>query len=146
MAKDFASEFSDHVDCHHHGTGPVEKSCPSSNEIAADYSDAGEKSLPPVNRVALQDVARGRAAELILRAFPAPTKRATAKEAAQWLGYSPEQVLNWINCKSSVPFDVIFAIGAKKGVFMVMEVMTMGGHGRGHFLNKIVQGVRRVIA
>jgi hypothetical protein len=42
-----------------------------------------------------------------------------------------------------VPFEVIFAIGCRVGVFAVMDVMTRG-EGRQTVLNRIVQGVRRV--
>lgn len=146
MAKDFPFEGSiDDVRSYHR---PVlrRKSGVNSEKFPNEISRRDGDDVAPVNRVELQDVARGRAAELIRYAFPAPSDRARAKEASKWLGYSEAAVLRWLSCESGVPFEVVFAIGAKIGAFAVLEVMTMGGKSRAHFLNKIIQGARRVVS
>lgn len=119
-------------------TAPVRDLHPVLGDAMAEHGGAA-----PVNRVKLQDVARERAAALIRAAFPAPSDRARARDAAAWLGVSDRAVLSWLACEHAVPFEIIFAVGCKVGVFVVMEVMTLG-QSRGHWLDRIVQGVRRV--
>ncbi len=96
-----------------------------------------------VNRVSLQDVSRQRVANLFRMAWPSDSDRDTARQAAAFLGYSERAVSNWIDGTNSAPFDVVFAIGCKVGVFAVMEVMTEG-QSRTSVLNLIAKGVRRV--
>lgn len=106
-------------------------------------ASSAQSGMAPVNRVELQQVARDRAAALIRAAFPAESDRACAKAAATWLQVSDRAVLNWLAGDHAVPFEIIFALGCRVGVFVVMEVMTMG-QSRSTWLGRIVQGVRRV--
>lgn len=102
-----------------------------------------ETSCEPVNRLALQEVSRARFAELLRMAFPGESEAATAALAAQFLACSDRTVLNWLRHENSPPFDVVFAIGCRIGVFAVMDVMTQG-QSRSSVLGMIVKGVRCV--
>ncbi|MCJ8336796.1 MAG: hypothetical protein MJH10_21680 [Epibacterium sp.] len=98
-----------------------------------------------VNRVHLQDVARERFADLLRVAFPAETDAAIARDASEFLQTSEKTVRNWLDMSHSAPFDVVFAIGCRVGVFRVMDVMTRG-ESRHTVLGSIVQGAVRVFA
>ena len=98
-----------------------------------------------INRVSLQEVARQRFADLLRVAFPATSDAGIARDAAAFLQVSEKTVLNWLHMTHSAPFDVVFAIGCRVGVFAVMDVMTRG-ESRHTVLGRIVQGARRVFA
>jgi len=124
---------------------PFQRSAARAEKSCADaaHLPRGVEESCAVNRVSLQEVSRQRAANLLRQAFPAASDRATARAAHHFLGYSERQVLNWLSCEHSMPFDAVFAIGCKVGVFAVMEVMTEG-QSRVSVLNMIARGVRRV--
>lgn len=96
-----------------------------------------------VNRVALQEVARQRTADLLREAFPARSDAETARQAAAFLDVSDKTVLNWLRGEVGAPFEAIFAIGCRVGVFVVMDVMTRG-QGRKTVMGMIALGGRRV--
>lgn len=101
------------------------------------------ETYPAVNRTALSDVARHKAARLIREAFPAKSRRETARRCAAYTGYSVDTVENILELKSGAPFDLIFAVGTLRGAWFVLEVMT-DGMSRFAFLGRIAKGVRRV--
>lgn len=127
--------------CPDDGAGAKERSLGKSGQNRPPK----ETSFHPVNRVSLQEVARERFADLLRVSWPERSDRAVARDSAAWLGVSERTVLNWLACEVSVPFEIVFAIGCRVGVFAVMDVMTRG-EGRQTVLNRIVQGVRRVVA
>ncbi|MEN9062866.1 hypothetical protein [Ponticoccus litoralis] len=112
---------------------------------SVDGPPNSETSCAPVNRVSLQEVSRERFADLLRVAFPARSDAATARAAAAFLDVSDRAVLNWLRGETSAPFDAVFAIGCRVGVFQLMEVMTRG-ESRGSVLGRIVSGARRVFA
>lgn len=128
------------ADCSHDTPGGAATSCAKS-----DQNPGSAQTSCQVNRVELQVVARERFSDLLRAAFPGKTDVATYRAAAEFLGYSENMVKNWLAQTHSPPFDVVFAIGCKVGVFKVMEVMTRG-QSRGEVLGLIVKGgVRRVL-
>ncbi|MEQ5872590.1 hypothetical protein J4E08_22265 [Sagittula sp. NFXS13] len=94
--------------------------------------------------MALQEVSRERFADLLRMAFPEGSDRGCARSAAAFLDVHEKTVLNWLARETSPPFDVVFAIGCRVGVFAVMDVMTRG-ESRVSVLNKVVRGVRHVV-
>lgn len=120
----------------------------------AEYQkiDDRKEETCQIDRIALQDVARERFADLLRDTWPAPfasnpknnNDKETARRAAAALGVSHKTVLNWLACTHSAPFDVVFCIGCFTGVYRVMDVMTRG-QGRTTVLNLFVRGVRRVV-
>lgn len=111
--------------------------------IQSEYRWEEGKSYPAVNRVNLQEVSRAKVSKLILAAFPATTKRESARRCATFTGFSRDSIEGYIKQQHAAPFELIFAIGTLRGAWFVLEVMTEG-QSRLSFLNKIARGVRRV--
>jgi hypothetical protein len=134
------------VSCPHTARDRAKKSWSRGGKKALENKVPVESSSEEVNRVALQDVARERFADLLRVAFPGGSDIEVARQAARVLGYHEKTVLNWLRCETAAPFEVAFAIGAMElvGVFRVMDVMTRG-QSRGSVWGLITGKVRRVV-
>lgn len=124
--------------------------CTSEVDETSDLTDAQyhqflartEKDVS-VNRMALQEVARERFANMVRALFPAESDTETARLCAEFLGYSDKMVVRWIRKESGAPFDAAFALGCKFGVFRIMELLTLG-QSRHIVMRKIAKGVAHV--
>ena len=123
-----------------YSTERLQKSSAHPVNFSNENSRASE-NISVVNKVSLQDVARQRFADLILATWPYDTKN----QAAAFLSVSPETVDNWLKSKTSANIEHIFAIGALRGVFFVMEVMTLG-QSRQVIFKSIIQKVKSCVA
>ena len=97
-----------------------------SSAAGGSMSGIRGKSSDRVNKVALQDVARQRFADMLREVFPGKHDAETAAKAAQVLGYSKDTVRNWLDCKNEPPFGVFFAIQARFGAGRAIDLITLG--------------------
>ncbi len=93
-------------------------------KLATGYRTGHEKSFR-VNRVKSRKFARERFAVMLVTAFRGETPQDVANNAAESLGVSSRQVMNWLKGESSPAFEHVVVVGTVLGIWKTMEIMCL---------------------
>jgi uncharacterized protein (DUF2336 family) len=91
----------------------------------ASVAFSREKSFR-ANRVEAREFARERFAEMLITAWPSDDYNEVARKAADVLGVSQRQVVNWLKGDSSPAFEHVVVVGTVLGIYKTMEICSLG--------------------